>query len=288
MDNVQDLIARHAYITAGMQRARAAGAQIPQHIIEEHQRIEARAQASFTPHELSQAQAASQSMQAQYLQQADFQSAQRDARDKGYYAEQLSKDLTGMTPDQVLAAQAGTPIAVKGSKRTPYKDNLAKMLKSQGVDMSYDQFLKVADRVEELNGAGKSPASYLQGKFKDKAQAVWDLVGGFHHSGVGIELGIRGDDKPDYLVQPSDELQRRSQIAHSMAQSATRDKDDRDFVTSGIDPSYLESDTSQGDVARAFAKHEAEENHEERMNYESPSYELTDSSDEELPYVSSF
>ncbi len=288
MDNVQDLIARHAYITAGMQRARAVGAQIPRHIIEEHQRIEARAQASFTPHELSQAQAASQSMQAQYLQQADFAKAQSDARDLGYHTEKLSKDLTGMTYDQALAAKAGQPIPVKGSERTPYKDNLAKMLKSQGVDMSYDQFLKVADRVEELKGAGKSPASYLQGKFKDKAQAVSDLVGGFHHSGVGIELGIRGEDTPDHYVKPTDELQRRTQIADSFARSATNDKEGADFIRTGLDPSYLESDTSQGDVARAFAHHEAEETREERLNYESPSYELTDSSDEELPYVSSF
>jgi len=286
MDNVNDMIARHAYITAGMQRARAAGAQIPRHIIEEHQRIEARAQASFTPHELSQAQAASQSMQAQYLQQADFAKAQSDARDLGYHADRLSKELTGLSPDQAMAAKAGQPIPVKGSKPVAYKDNLAKMLKDGGLgNVSYEQFLKVADRVEELKGAGKSPSNYLREHFKDKAQYVENLVGGFHRSGVGIELGIRGEDTPDHYVQPTEALQRRTAIGDAMAHSAAKDPGSRDFAMTGIDQSYLESDTSQGDVARAWASHEAQDTQNDRMSYESPTYDIAES-DEELPYVS--
>ncbi len=272
---MSNFIQRHAYIRAGIQRDRIQGRQTPQHIFQELQRIETRAQATMTPMEQQQAMHASTTMQAQYLQQADMQAAQRDANNKGYFREQLSKDLTGMTPDQLEYAKQGAAIPVKGKGQTPYKDNLRNMLKTQGLgDIPYEKFVKVADRVEEIKAAGKSPSSYLKQHFGKRAIAAENMIGAYHISGIGIELGISGEPEKDHFVKPTEELQRRTTIADSMARSAMTNKEDREFITSRIDPDYLENDTSQGDVARAFQKHEMEDQAEERANYSAPDYNI--------------
>ena len=277
---MSNLIAEHAYITAGIQRDRMQGRRTPAHILQRHHALETRARASMTPHELHQAMAASTSMQAQYLQQADFQAAHRDANNKGYYTQQLAKDLTGMTPDQLELAKRGQAIPVKGrgQKVDGYKQNLRNMLKAEGLgDVPYDRFLKVADRVEEIKAAGKSPASYLKQAFGQKAAAAESLIGAFHISGIGIEAGL-STPEADHYEQVTPELQRRTELADAWARKAMQNPEDREAITTRIDPTYLEdTDTGRGDLARAFAKHEAEQDAEDRANYSAPSYDIDES-----------
>lgn len=273
-------IARHAYIRAGIQRDHIQGRRTPQHILQELQRIETKAQAMYTPQELQQAMAASTAMQAQYLQRADIQSAQREANTRGFYADQLAKDLTGMTADQIAAVRAGNAMPVKGKGKTPYKENLRGMLYNAGLgDVPYEKFLKVADRVEEIKMAGKDPTSYLKQHFGQKADTAGSLIGAFHISGIGIEVGISGEPEADHYEKPTEDLQRRTEIADAWARKASDNPADFQSITSRIDQSYLESDTSQGDVARAFAKHEADQDAQDRASYSAPTYEIDESAE---------
>lgn len=286
--NVNNLIARHAYITAGIQRDRISRRQTPPHILAEHQRIEAKAQAMFSPMELQQAQAASQSMQAQYLQQHDIQSAQQDANETGYYREQLSKDLTGMTPDQLEYAKQGKPIPVKGQQtgKAAYRSNLEGLIKHGGLKISHDAFLRTADRVEELQGAGKDIKPYLQKKFGKQSEYAENLIGGYHRSGIGIESALVGDSQKDYFVQADEDMQRRSTLADSFAHSAMRNTEDREFITERIDPTYLEhqsDDDSRADIANAFMDSEHKQESEDRASYQSPSYDIEET--EEVRYA---
>lgn len=278
---MNNLVARHAYLTAGIQRTYAMGKQPPAHIIQELQRLESRAQATMTPMEVQQALQASQTMQAHYLQEHDAQAAMRDANNKGYFAEQLSKDLTGMTPDQLIAAKSGQLIPVKGKRSVDYKANLRNMLQQNGLgNVPYEKFVKVADRVEEIKGAGKSPSDYLKQAFGNKAAAAESLIGAFHISGIGIELGISGEPEADRFEKPTEELQRRTTIADAWARKAMGDKNDFQTITQNIDPTYLENDGIQGDVARAMQKHDMEDQAQERANYTAPEYDIADSGED--------
>jgi len=276
----QNLIARHAFIRAGMQRDHIAGRRTPLHIQQELQRIEAKAQAMYTPMELQQAIAASTTMQAQYLQQHDARAAMQDATAKSFYADKLAKDLTGLTADQLLAAKAGKPIPMQGKGKVTYKDNLRQLMQANGLpEMPFEKFAKVAERVEEIELAGRDPGDYLREKFGAKAAAAHTVIGGFNRSGIGIEMALRGDPEPDHYVKPTDDLQRKATIADAWARKAAGDKADFDSLTTDIHPSYLESDTSQGDVARSFHKHEMEELAKERASYTPASYDIDENSE---------
>lgn len=278
---MNNLIARHAWLKAGIQRTYAMGQRPPAQAIQELQRIESRAQASMTPMEVQQALNASQAMQAQYLNQHDANSAMRDANNKGFFAEQLSKDLTGMTPDQLVAAKNGQLIPVKGKGQTPYKQNLANMLKQAGLgDVPYEKFVKVADRVEETKAAGKDPLPMLRQAFGKRAEAAESLIGAFHISGIGIEIGISGEPDKDHFEKPTEELQRRTEIADAWARSAMGDKNDFQTITQKIDPTYLENDGIQGDVARAMQKHDMEDQAQDRAGYSAPTYDIADSGED--------
>ena len=62
---LQRMVQRHALLTVGLQRDKAARRQSPPKIYAELQRIETRAQAMLSPQELAQAQQASVTIQAQ-------------------------------------------------------------------------------------------------------------------------------------------------------------------------------------------------------------------------------
>jgi len=96
---------------------------------------------------------------------------------------------------------------------------------------------------------------------------------------MGLE-DRRTQDK-DHWVKPDEALQRRSGIAQAWAKQAADDPRSMQALATDIDPSYIEeeNDTSQGDVARAYMQVEREADHEERMNYEPPTYDIEDTDD---------
>jgi hypothetical protein len=289
MNDYQNLIARHAYIRAGVQRDFQAGRKTPQHILNELQSIEARAQATLTPMELQQAQAASKSMEAQYLHQADMQAGMHEANMRGYYTEKVARDLTGMTPDQLLLAKEGKPIPVKGkgAQINKMRENVEGMFKQYGIKKSFEEIDKLSTRYEEERKGRGNPNKWLNDTFGDKAKQAAALLGAYEQSGIGYEAALIGEPEKDHYVKPTDDLQRSTQIADSWARSAKDNDQAFKSLTTDIHPDYLEDDGARGDIARAFVQHEAEETAYEREGWESPSYDIEESDDGDFQYASS-
>ncbi|MCX2972997.1 hypothetical protein EYC87_05285 [Halieaceae bacterium IMCC8485] len=281
---IQNLIARHAFIRAGIQRDVNAGRQTPPQILNELQRIESKASATLSPSELLAAREASEVYQARFIQQHDFDAAQSDAAARHYALDQTAKEMTGMTLDQVQYAAQGKPIPTKGRGFKPgnIKQGVTDMIAKAGLgkNVKYEQFLKMADRVQEIEAHGKDPKSYLAKHFgADKAPALLDMANGFNASGVGVAVGlVNDDDNPDYLRQPTESDQMRAQLANSWAASAQNDRGSSESIAKRYDSAYLGDENLTGDVARAMLDVETQAEIDPGT-YDAPDYEIEENAD---------
>jgi hypothetical protein len=290
MNQPPNMVQRYAYLMAGVEYSAARGEQPPEHVLHELNQLHAKAQAVLNPQEQALAMSAADSMKAEFLQQRAAQDAQTMARDRGFYADQLSRGLTGLSPDQLGAAKAGEkfPIKGRGHDLPKVKANIEGILKGAGQDMSFAEFDRISDRVEEITLHGRDPKQYLEKKFGDKADQVHDLIDSYQSSGVSLSVGL-AELRPgegDHYVKPTEELQRKSEIADAWARSAAKDPNELKNLASGIDPAYTDpdNDTMQGDIARIFEAAEAVEATQERESYSPAEYAVEDS-DEEIGYA---
>lgn len=262
--NISQMVQRYALLLAGSERARAQGLPIPPRVANEMNRLYSRAQSMLTPVEQQQAMNAVNTLKAQHHQRMDIQASVKDANAKRYFQDQTAKELTGMTVDQLNEARHGRKVPVKGSDYKPdrVKESVERQFKQFGMPMNFKQFRKLAADVEDMKLHGRNTDAYLKDKFGGKWTLVKDVMDDYDAQGVELRLGLaekRGVAK-DTLRQPSEEEQRKAQLAHAWATSATRDEDSRDAIVKSYDTAYLEDDGIQGDVARAMLQVEMKEN----------------------------
>lgn len=253
-NEAQQMVQRYAYLATGCERASAAGRQPPQQVVQEMNRLYSRAQAMLTPQEQQHAVQAVETLMAQHHQQAEIQSAQREANASHYHRDQLAKELTGMTADQLLAAKDGKKIPTKGSRFRPdaAKAQVMHTLKQAGYNLSYTEFQKLADKYNESKGARGSEAAirHLSGH-GDKAEELANVIEGFSKSGLDMAIGLqdrRGYDKDSYREVTDDE-QLRAQIADAWAREAAHDEGSMESITQKYDPAYLEDEHMTGDIS---------------------------------------
>lgn len=261
--NISQMVQRYALLLAGSERARAQGLPIPPRVANEMNRLYSRAQSMLSPHEQAQAMNAVNTLKAQHHQRFDMQDAQREVNANHYHQDKVAKELTGLTVDQLNEARHGRKVPVKGADYKPdrVKANIDRQFKQYGIPMDFAKFRKLADRVEDLRLHGRDTDAYLKEKFGDNAPVLRHLIDDYEAKGAGIQLGLaekRGVAK-DHMREVSEEEQRKAQLAHAWATSATRDEDSRESIVKDYDAAYLEDDGRQGDVARAMLAVEMKE-----------------------------
>jgi hypothetical protein len=283
--NTKKMIQRYAWLMTGVEREAAAGREPPQQVINEMNSLYSRASAMLSPAEQQQALAAVDSLKAQFHNQAEVETAKRSARDRRYYADQFSKEITGLDYDQMKLAAKGQKFARKGRKSVDpreYESTIANVAKMLGKpEMTRKEFEQISDRYEEIKGARSPEAAeeYLAGKFgAERAAQARTSLDAYERSGIAVAVGLaerRGQDT-DHYVQPSEDLELRSQIADAWAEVASRDPHTREGLSSSALDPYIEEDTLHGDIARAMLKHEMADERAEREVYTPTEYEIED------------
>jgi hypothetical protein len=285
--NVSDMISRYAFLMAGIEYGAARGQQAPISVMDEANRLYARASAMLSPQEQQMALRAVDSMKGQYLEQRMTQDAMAEARDAGYYRDKITKEATGgLSPDQLAAAIRGEPYAVKGSKPALDPDGANEAAKRMGsylgADLDLKKLTRISEAISEKRAVGRSDKDinkYLESKFPGKAADALKMIDSFQDSGAELMLGLqecRGDvAEPDYVVEPDSDTQLRAQIADAWAKDVAEDpKALAEIASGGISDEYMESDFRHGDIARAMRDAELAEEKAEREAYQPPTYNV--------------
>lgn len=269
MQNIQNMIARHSWLTAGIKRCSITGQRVPPQVRAELQRIEARAQAMLSPQELQGALQASQTMQAQHIHQAELQAAAQEANHRVAAGDALAKEMTGFDQGQIESIRRGEKYTVKseGPNIAEGDAKLRAMLTGVGKkDMTRKQFDRLSDRYEEVKGVrgDGAAAAWAKRNFGDKAPQGVAMIEAWQESGLGLQMGLaerRGGAAPDEEVEPSERDTLRATIAHEWVTKAKDDEQVRDSIIEdgAITDEYMESDEIHGDIARAMAECESKE-----------------------------
>ncbi|MEM1111126.1 MAG: hypothetical protein AAGI11_04390 [Pseudomonadota bacterium] len=280
MTQPTNMIQRHAQL-----RAKQSIAGLSQDERVELSTIETRAQAMFTPHELGEALRASQSMQAQYHQQAHDATVRENAKARAYGLDQVAKSInptTGHDYATLLRISQGKSYQTP-SKRVDssgYDQAIQGMLGQLGQpNMTRKQLHSLAERyaqAKRLTGQGAAD-EVVREKFGDHFGNARSLVEAWNRNPqAGDELQF-ADAMPGHegeTVQPDGSDQIRAQMSVALIEQAKTDDGAREFLSrDDWAEGRLEEDSVEGTMARALQAQESEAVAEDYAQYQPPSLE---------------
>ena len=287
--DLNQMLHRFAYLQVNVERNAARGVSAPPEVQNEMSRLYSKASASLSPAEGQMALRALDTLRTQMHTQASMNDAAKDAKKSEWAIDKLSKDLTGLSADQVQGALDGeTKVAnkAKGIQPDKIKQYLAQETKAMGKPMTLKQVEKVMDRYNELR-LERSPEDadkYITKTFGEQhAHRGKSLIEGLDGSGASMVIELqkrRGGPDTDHYIELDDDDHRRSQLAKSLVDTARKDRDTAaSLMDDEISEEYLSSDHIHGDIARSMQQHEAAAEQHEIDNYQTPEYQVEDQDD---------
>jgi hypothetical protein len=276
-------IERYAQIRFLADQAHAAGRQITPALLQEAKQIEAKARSVLSPQEQQVAFNAVGVARSQMHEQHAARQQQHNAKATGAAVDKMTKEMTGgLTARQMDYASKTGKLPVKGAGFKGAEQKLPRYLKGFGhPDMTQRQFQSIVDEAEQTRMSRGDGArnEYLAKKFPKHTQQAISMVDGWESAGVGVARGMTermGGHDEARAVELDDDDKRKIAVTEAVLKQAKTNPDTaKELASSWIPEDYLthESPTdSGGDVARAFAAAEREEQREETANYQEEDY----------------